>query len=176
VRVPITHRDLARLARASSRPPHEAVEFLDADAIDMTGEPETQVILDCGPRHMVLRHVAASCTFLDASGSCSLYDARPIPCRTYPIVATFGRRGGVRRLRLLRGTECEATREGRVDAATLRSETRQQSDELRQYAELVQDWNRTQRHRARLRHALDTGRDFVSWLLAPNKSSRGPLS
>jgi Fe-S-cluster containining protein len=165
VRVPLTHRDLARLASGVSRPVHEFVEFLSAAEIDMTGEPETQVILDCGPRHMVLRHVDASCTFLDAEGSCSVYEARPVPCRTYPLVATFGRRGGVRRLRLLRGSDCEATRDGRVDVATLRSDTQDQADELREYAEVVTSWNRLQKHRARLAHALGSSEDFLRWLL-----------
>jgi Fe-S-cluster containining protein len=165
VRVPLTHADLARLFAHVSTPAHDLVEFLSAAEIDMTGEPETQVLLDSGSCHMLLRHARESCAFLDESGSCGVYEARPVACRTYPIVATFGRRGGVRRLRLLRGSECEATRDGRVDVATLRSDTERQADELREYANVVSEWNRLQRHRARLGHPLATSQDFVGWLL-----------
>lgn len=165
VRVPITHRDLARLASGTSRPVEASVEFLAAGEIDMTGEPETQVILDSGARHMVLRHEDGSCTFLDDQGSCGVYESRPLPCRTYPIVATFGKRGGVRRLRLLRGSECEATRDGHVDVDVLRSDTQRQAHELREYVEVVSAWNRLQKHRARLRHELGTREEFLGWLL-----------
>lgn len=164
VRVPLTHLDLARLVLATGRTSGDLIEWLSADAVNLEGEPETLVRLGEGLRLMVLRHAGGSCALLAADERCGAYAARPLPCRTYPLVASFGRRGGLRRLRLLGGTECDFARDARVDVRELRADTRAQAAELAEYATLVQDWNRRQRRRARLGLRLATSRDFVSFV------------
>ncbi len=164
VRVPLTGADLARLAESTCRKPGDLVEWLSPTEIDLTGEPETLVLLDRGFRWLALRQEAGACLFLDGDDRCSAYDARPIPCRTYPLVASFGRRGGVRRLRLLRGSECDFARDGHVDATALRENTRRQDEELADFARAIASWNRIQKHRGRLSLELLKGDDFVAWL------------
>ena len=166
VRVPLTHLDLSRLAARTGRGAAELIEWLSVVSVNLEGEPETLVRLDAGLRLMVLRHHAGSCTLLGSDARCLGYDARPLPCRTYPLVASFGRRGGVRRLRLLGGTACDFARDGRVDVHRLRAETRDQTAQLAAYATLVGEWNRGQRRRSRLRLRLRPAADFVSFITA----------
>jgi Fe-S-cluster containining protein len=178
-RVPLTDVDLMRLSAHTGSAPADLVEWLSADEIDMTGEPETQVRDRSGYRTLVLRHARGSCDFFDESAGCTAYDARPVACRTYPLDASFGRRGGVRRLRLLPGASdaCDFARDGRVDLRELRADTERQDRELASYAERVSRWNRMQARRARFGHALRTTHDFIVWAfreLSRNTSDTSP--
>jgi Fe-S-cluster containining protein len=165
VRVPVTGVDLARLSAATACEASDLVEWLSPDEVNIEGEPETLVLLNEGQRLLVLRHRAGSCQLLGTRNECIAYAARPLPCRTYPLRASFGRRGGVRRLRLIIGDDCDFARDGNVDVATLRSDTFRQQTELAHYARAVAEWNQMQRRRARLLRKLADGADFLGWLL-----------
>lgn len=166
VRVPLTHLDLSRLVAETGRDAAELSEWLAVGSVDIEGEPETLVRLDAGLRLLVLRHEVGSCALLGSDDRCLAYSARPLPCRTYPLNASFGKRGGLRRLRLLGGTECELARDGEVDVHRLRADTRAQQAELAAYATLVGTWNQQQRRRSRLGLRLHVASDFVSFISA----------
>lgn len=165
LRVPLTHADLARIARASARFASELVEWLAPDQVDMSGEPSSLVELDVGRRLMVLRHASGGCSFLDGD-ACSIHPARPASCRAYPLDASFGRRGGIRRLRLMRdGVDCRHELDAVAERAAIRQDHRSLAAELRRYQRLVLDFNRLQRRRRRLsRRLLGAGAflDFVA--------------
>ncbi len=165
LRVPLTGADLRRLLEATGREAEQIVDWLPPAAVDMTGEPGSFVVLGRGRRAlMTLAQQSSACRFLADDARCSVYDARPANCRLYPFTASFGRRGGLRRLRLLSGTECESTRDGHTDPHALRL-----ADELRwaehaNYLREVEAWNRAQRRRARLGHPLPGEREFLQFL------------
>ncbi len=170
--VPITGADLRRLVRATGHAPADLVDFLTPEQVDMTGEPQSFSLLDVGRRVMALRRHrhhhdddTLSCQFLDANEGCSVYDARPRACRVFPFDASFGRRGGVRRLRLLPGTDCQHELNGRVSPRSLHHEHTALSRELSEYSQFLDTWNQTQRHRLRLRHALLSQDAFLTKLV-----------
>jgi Fe-S-cluster containining protein len=160
VRVPVTDADVRRLALATGRPALELVEMLP---LDMSGEPETTIDLAGGRRVMVLRFEAGGCSLLGADGLCGAYSARPLPCRSFPFHATFGRRGGIRRLRLLPLGDCPWERGERQDPHRLRALLDQQKAELREYARRVRDWNRRQHRRRFLGRAVEDAASFLAF-------------
>jgi Fe-S-cluster containining protein len=166
LRVPLTHADLRRLVVASGAPPARSVDWLEPDAVDMTGEPESFVLLDQPGRRVLMTLVQRenACAFLGADERCTVYEARPASCRLYPFAISFGQRGGVRRLRLLGGTDCAYTRDGHNDAHALRIADEQRWAEHRAYVQHVADWNRLQRHRERLGQALRGAAEFFEFL------------
>ena len=166
LRVPLTAADLRRLVDASGETAAQIIAWLEPDAVDMTGEPESMVLLDHSTRRalMTLAQRASACRFLGADERCDVYSARPASCRLYPFEPSFGRRGGVRRLRLLPGTECDYARDGHNDPHALRVADEQRWAEHRQYLAQVDVWNRAQRHRARLGHALRGSQEFLRFL------------
>jgi len=166
LRVPLTHADLRRLVDASGETAAQIVTWLEPDAVDMTGEPGSMVLLDHASRRalMTLAQRASACRFLGADERCGVYDARPGSCRLYPFEPSFGRRGGLRRLRLLPGSECEYARDGHNDPHALRMADEQRWAEHRSYLAQVGTWNRSQRHRARLGHALRGTSGFLEFL------------
>ncbi|MBX3131304.1 MAG: YkgJ family cysteine cluster protein [Polyangiaceae bacterium] len=171
--VPLTSADLRALVSGTGLRPDVLVQWLAPDEVDMTGEPETFALLDVGRRLMALRREPEGCSLLDAANQCSAYAHRPRACRAYPLSAEFGRRGGVRRLRLLRGLECDHATDGRVSVPQLRHDHAALRQELAAYALSIADWNRLQRRRQVLGKRLHGARALVERMLASGSPSRG---
>lgn len=166
-RVPVTDADVRRLIEHVSHGFRlaEHLEWISPDQVDMSGEPETFVDLPDGRRLLVLRHVDDACVFL-RDHRCSAYAARPRSCRLYPWDVGLGRRGGVRRLRLLHEfAPCEATYDGVVLPQQLAEQKRLERRELTSYVQRVQEWNRRQQRRRRLGKVLLAGEHFLAALV-----------
>jgi Fe-S-cluster containining protein len=146
VRVPLTHFDVDRLAQVTGRRPHELVEWLSADVIDMTGEPESFVVLREGRRLMTLPHRNGACEWLGSDGLCSVYPARPAPCAAYPY-ALHGT-GVDRRLAVLEDAPCAVSRGVAASPSSDGSRTLEAAErvqrELDAFVGLVALWNRRQ--------------------------------
>ena len=164
LRVPLTSADLARLVAASGEATEQLVAWLPPDAVDMTGEPGSFVLLEHGRALLTLAHRAAACRFLGVDQRCTVYEGRPASCRLFPFAPSFGPRGGLRRLRLLSGTECEKAHDGDNDPHALRIADEQRWAEHRAYLAQVDSWNRSQGHRARLGHKLRGAPEFLEFV------------
>ncbi len=168
-RVPVTDADVRRLTSTLSHGAliEERLEWLSPQQVDMSGEPETFVELNVGRRLLVLRQVSEACVFLEGN-RCSTYGTRPRSCRLYPWDVDLGRRGGVRRLRLLHQyTPCEATYDGVIRPQQLAEQKRLERRELAVYVQRVAVWNRRQRRRMRLGKALLAAEQFLESLTQP---------
>jgi len=166
LRVPLTTADLGRLVEQTGQPAAEIVAWLPTDAVDLTGEPGSLVMLEqTSPRSlMTLAQRGGECRFLAADARCSVYEARPASCQLYPFDASFGPRGGLRRLRLLGGTRCEYARDGHNDPHALREADQRRWVEHREYLAQVSDWNRSQGHRSRFGHRQLGRQEFLNFL------------
>ncbi len=164
LRVPLTDADVRRLHETSGESASQIVAWLEPDAVDMTGEPGSFVLLEQTRALMTLAHRDSACRFLGADQRCGVYEGRPASCRLFPFAPTFGSRGGLRRLRLLSGTECDHARDGYNDPHALRIADEQRWAEHRAYLEKICAWNRSQRHRARLGHKLRGALEFLEFL------------
>jgi len=177
LRVPLTHADVRRLVDATGRPAAQIIAWLPTREVDLTGEPGSLVLLDHPGGHalMALAQHSGACTFLGADERCGVYSARPGNCRLYPFAASFGRRGGIRRLRLLAGTDCDYARDGHNDVHALRAADELRWAEHRSYLAQISGWNRAQRHRARLGRRLHSAREFLAYLGFPDSECRVAL-
>lgn len=172
LRVPLTDADLARLIAASGEPAHELIEWLPPDAVDMAGEPSSFVELASGRRVMVLAQRDGACRFL-TSDRCSVWPARPRSCRLYPLDPSFGRRSGIRRLRVLTaGVDCRYTLDGEVPLSALRQDDAELKRELCDFHQLLERWNRAQLRRRRLMRRLLGAEEFLATLeLDPERAA-----
>ncbi|HEY4104920.1 MAG TPA: YkgJ family cysteine cluster protein, partial [Polyangiaceae bacterium] len=105
-----------------------------------------------------------ACIFLGLDARCGAYEARPASCRLFPFNPSFGRRGGLRRLRLLGGTDCKHARDSHNDPHALREADARRWDEQRAFQLQVQSWNRSQNQRARFGHRLLDSAAFLGFL------------
>ena len=166
LRVPLTSADLRRLVDATGWLASTFVDWLPSAAVDLTGEPGSLVVLDRAEHRvlMTLAHREGACRALGSDELCTVYAARPASCRLYPFAASFGRRGGLRRLRLLSGTQCDSKRDGDNDPHALREADARRWAEHRSFLAQIQLWNRAQRRRAMLGHRLQGAREFLAFL------------
>jgi Fe-S-cluster containining protein len=173
LRVPLTHADLRRLVDATGRAASQIVAWLPTREVDLTGEPGSLVLLDREGGHalMALAQHEGACVFLGSDERCGAYAARPGNCRLYPFAASFGRRGGIRRLRLLAGTACDYARDGHNDVHALRAADQLRWAEHRSYLEQISRWNRLQKHRSLLGRRLRSAQEFLAFLGFPESDA-----
>jgi len=176
LRVAITAHDLQRLVRATGRDASELVAWLEPDAVDMAGEPESFVELSEGRRLMVLAQEGGACRLLGSDDRCGAYPARPRDCRTFPF--DFGApapRASSSRLSLLPLVGCDYADDGDNDVAVLEAEDAARWRELQSYQALVLRWNRRAFHRRRLHKSIGAAAAFLDFieraLLAPTQSA-----
>jgi Fe-S-cluster containining protein len=166
LRVPLTDADVRRLVDATGRTASQIVSWLPTREVDLIGEPGSLVLLnhDAGHALMVLAQQEGACVFLDAEERCVAYSARPGNCRLYPFAASFGRRGGIRSLRLLAGTQCDHARDGENDVHALRFADERRWAEHGSYLARISLWNRGQRHRSLIGRRMRGAREFLQFL------------
>ncbi len=166
--VPVTHRDLLRLVAHTGLPPHELVSWRLASELDLEGEPETLVQFACGFRFLVLARQGAACRWLKPGQGCSIYSARPICCRVYPLEhdgeLCFQIDGA------LCNRQWEVERGRIIDAVASRQR------ELSKYVDLVQRFNRRQRLRRKLGRSWADERAFLAQLLASTPRVSSPAT
>jgi Fe-S-cluster containining protein len=169
--VPVTASDLLRLVRATALPARALVDWLSPEQIDLSGEPESFVVVPAGRRFPVLAHDVSvdpsrerACRFLNAN-QCTVYAARPACCRTFPLELADIANTVQRRLTVLPDAACPGTFDGpdASDAAFRRLGER--SRELRRHVELVQEWNGRQRRRRLANRLLESADAFLAFAL-----------
>jgi Fe-S-cluster containining protein len=162
--LPITDADVRRITRRTGDPASELVQWVDEDGIDMDDEPEAFVMLRQGKRVMVLRHQNGACRYLGKDDRCTIYTARPTGCRVYPFDADFTKGGKLKRLKIVKATECPHEMDGDNDPETLRKldDTYQQAHW--DYNDKVAEWNREQQERKREGKAARTASEFLAFL------------
>lgn len=167
LRVAITHHDLERLARGLGREPSSLVEWLEPDAVDMTGEPGTFVELRAGRRLMVLAHRGGACHLLDENQRCRAYDVRPRDCRQFPFDLGRDDSGAVVRVDRLELDGCGDEHGDPADVEELAESDAQRWSELRDYQARVARYNRLSAHRRRFGRPLGDADEFIAFLRAP---------
>lgn len=177
--LPLTDRDLRRIARRTGHAPRDVVRWVDRQGIDMDDEPEAFVMLRQGKRVMTLKHERGRCMYLGADDRCTIYGTRPLGCRVFPFDPTFGKRDGrLRRLTLIQATECLYELDGHNDPDKLRDLHERHESETATYYAKVAEWNRAQRARRRAGRAVQTAAEFLAHLglgrAALRPSARSP--
>jgi len=147
-RVPVTAADVARLKEATAELEAAFVQWLAPDEIDMTGEPESFVVLREGRKLPVLAFRDGGCRFLEGGRHCTVYAARPLCCRTFPIELESPDDGAMpRRLTVLQDAACPGEFDARPDHDGLSARLDARQRELEEHVALVAEWNRRQRRR-----------------------------
>jgi Fe-S-cluster containining protein len=166
--LPLTDHDIRRFLETTGDRTEDLVRWASSRDIALD-EPEWYVTIRQGKRVMVLRHQRGGCRYLGRDRRCTAYQHRPLGCRVFPFDPTFGSSGELRRLTLIRATDCPRALDGQNDLATLRELHRRYEDATERYLERVAEWNRQQRRRRRAGRAAQTGREFLAYLgLLPN--------
>ncbi len=148
---------------ASGLDAERLVDWLQPDAVDMSGEPESFVELHEGRRLMVLAHGSGGCRLLDEQARCSVYAARPWDCRLFPFNVVDEARQP-RRIEFLPLARCDYAGDGRNDERAIIRDDRARWQELARYQARVATWNRSVKHRRRLGKRVGGAAEYLAFL------------
>lgn len=162
--LPLTGEDVRRISRHTGDAPTEIVRWVDRHGIDMDDEPEAFVRLRQGKRVMVLRHQNGACRYLGDDDRCSIYTARPLGCRVYPLDPHLYRDGRIKRLRVVKATECPYELDGKNDLQALLDLDDRYQTAHNDYNDRVAEWNGVQAGRLRAGKRAQTASEFLAFL------------
>lgn len=83
--VPVNDSDVKRIAKHTGLKADKIVRFVDSSAVEPDEMDDSWVELSYGKRFMALRRAKDRCMFLDDNNLCTIYEARPMTCRTFPL-------------------------------------------------------------------------------------------
>ena len=142
--VPVTDTDVRRLMRQTGLRADAIARLFSSADLDYDGD-RSWVRLACGKRVLGLRQRAGTCRFLNEHGLCTVYDARPITCRTYPYMVYFDATGRAEPLQLNKDVECCA-RVGRSwPRQQLLADARQEDAEDARFFARLRRWEKRAR-------------------------------
>jgi Fe-S-cluster containining protein len=162
--LPLTDGDVRRIARRTGDRPADLVKWVDRRGIEMDDEPEAFATVRQGKRVMVLGHRNGACRYLGADNRCTIYTSRPLGCRIYPFDPQFTAKGTLRRLTIVKATECPHEMDGKTDPDDLRDLDDSYQGAHERYNEKVAEWNRAQTTRKRAGKAAQTTGEFLAFL------------
>ncbi|HEX7670675.1 MAG TPA: YkgJ family cysteine cluster protein [Polyangiaceae bacterium] len=162
--LPLTAADVGRIQARTGDAAADIVRWVDKAGIDMDDEPEAFATLRQGKRVMVLRHENGGCRYLGDDNRCSIYTSRPLGCRVYPFDPVFTAKGKLKRLTIIKATECPHAMDGHTDPEDLRKQDERYQEAHWDYNDKVAEWNREQTRRRREGKAAQTAREFLEFL------------
>jgi Fe-S-cluster containining protein len=154
--VPVTHRDVARLVRHTGLPVSALVRFCPSSEMEYDTGSGLWIKFKTVKRAMVLRKRQERCIFQTPERACSVYEARPQTCRTFPYsIDIDGRK--VTGITLNRVMDCNAIRcpKGCIDIHAVIADVRKENREDGEYHRIVERWN--------LSHSDGTAKDFLKF-------------
>lgn len=162
--LPLTDVDVRRISLSTGDPARDIVRWVDKAGIEMDDEPEAFVNLRQGKRVMVLAHSGGGCRYLGDDDRCTIYAARPLGCRLYPFDPTFKKDGSLRRLTIVRATECPNESDGDTTVAQLRAMDDAYQAAHAGWNEKIAEWNRAQTAKKRAGKAAGLASAFLSFV------------
>jgi Fe-S-cluster containining protein len=162
--LPLTDGDVVRIQKRTGDAAADIVRWVDRHGIEMDDEPEAFVHLRQGKRVMVLRQENGRCRYLGSDDRCRIYSSRPLGCRIYPFDPTFDAKGKLKRLKIVRATECPNTYDGDTDPEDLKDLDDRYQGAHHDFNDKVAEWNAAQAKRKRGGKAVQTARQFLEFL------------
>jgi uncharacterized protein len=141
--VPVTHKDVARLAKHTGLPVSKLVRFCPSSEMDYDENSGLWIKFKSIRRAMVLRKRGDErCIFQTPEKTCSAYEARPQTCRTFPYSIDFDGKK-VTEITLNEVMKCNAIKcsKGCIDIDTVIANIKKENREDREYHKLVKRWN-----------------------------------
>jgi Fe-S-cluster containining protein len=141
--IPITHKDLSRLAEATGKPANRIVRFCPISEMEYDPDSGMWISFKSGKRAMVLRKKSGRCQFQTPKRTCAAYEARPQTCRTFPYSVDFqgAKNDMAPDISLNTVLACNAEKCSAIDVDNLLNNVRKENKEDRGYHKLIKKWN-----------------------------------
>jgi Fe-S-cluster containining protein len=130
--------------KATGLPAEDIARLYSAENLDYDGD-NSWIHLAYGKRVLGLKQRGANCRFLNEHGLCTVYDARPMTCRTYPYMVYCDDAGRVEKLELNPDVDCCGRTGPTWPKRQLLRDARQEDAEDARYWKQLRRWERNGR-------------------------------
>lgn len=139
--VPVTDIDVKRLCSALSLTPEQIVRFYSVSEMDYDPKAPLWINFYYGKRAMGLKRRSSRCMFLNNNNLCSVYNFRPMTCRTFPYMVHFNNDKTVE-IELNKIVKCKSVylEDSSLKQVINNAKTEQSNDEA--YYNRIKNWNR----------------------------------
>jgi uncharacterized protein len=150
----VTDEDLRRIVAGTGKSPEEFVRFYSPDEVSMGRDDPLWVKFGSKKAVMALRARDHRCIFLDSKTNfCTIYEHRPVTCRSYPFKLTLSDKGAVKKMFLSRIVKCLHAWDGNNTRRSLRAVHSWNERQQEAYVRKIRTWNQ-QRSGSRTRAAF----------------------
>jgi Fe-S-cluster containining protein len=143
--VPVNHLDVQRLMRAMHLPAEAIVRTYDVTEITFPPGREGWIRLPYGKRILGLKKKDGHCMFLEDDGNCRAYSARPLTCRTYPLLVTYATDDQPASITMLKRVQCRHGWGPPRRLETIVGTAQREDREDAVYYKILRQWNRKSR-------------------------------
>ena len=140
-KVPVNDIDIKRLMKATGKKADQIVRLYDGTEITFPPNREGWVRLDYGRRILGLKKKHGHCLFLGHDKRCLVYAARPVTCRTYPLVIRYDKAGKLVDMEFLKRVQCRSVLGKKQSLRKMLAVARQEDAEDRKYYIRLKVWN-----------------------------------
>lgn len=152
--VPVTDSDIKRLVKTTGKKASDLVKFYSPSEMEFDEDAEVWIRLKQGKRAMGLRRKNEKCIFLDDTNRCTVYQSRPMTCRTFPYVIDFNDDGSIE-VSLNDIVDCKCIKLPDSDLIEVIAYTVSEDQEDDAYFKKIRNWN--------LKNQPGGAKEFLLW-------------
>lgn len=144
-KAPVNDLDVKRLIKATGKRTDQIVRLYDGTEITFPASREGWVRLAYGRRILGLKKKNGHCLFLGHEKRCLVYAARPVTCRTYPLVIKYNKAGKLIDMEMLKRVQCQSIAGKKQPLQKMMATARQEDEEDKKYYIKLRKWNERER-------------------------------
>ncbi len=148
----VTDADIRRICKHTGLEPLKFIKLYSPSQLELPPHQDGWIKMKEGRRMFGLKQPKGKCIFLGKRNRCTIYEARPMICRTFPFVLYFNSKGEVISIDSHKnandgGAGCEAVLKLNHPEKKLEQDTKQESKEDLAFWKKIKLWNTGQRKR-----------------------------
>ena len=159
--VPVTNTDVRRICAFNGKTPSSIIRFYSPSEMEFDSESAVWVRFSYGKRALGLRKKNERCMFLNDQNLCSVYEARPMTCRTFPYQVDFDDDDQVSDVDLNLIVNCKSKIAPSSPLTEVIKNVRIEEEEDELYFDLIRKWNR--------KKIIGTSREFLKFIKLESK-------
>lgn len=154
--VPVTGSDVKRICKALDVPAKQIVRFYSIKEMEYDPQSDLWIKFPQGKRAMGLRKRFSRCMFLDDKKNCTIYNHRPMTCRTFPYVIDLDENDNPQKVKLNKIVSCSCKRRPKSPLQQTVNNVRIELNEDDLYYDQIDIWNK--------KKPLGTTKEFLKYL------------
>jgi Fe-S-cluster containining protein len=148
--VPVSMGDVKRLMKHTGKPADEIIRLVDPNEIAFETDHDGWIHMSYGKRIMALRKQKDRCQFLNDEKQCTVYEGRPMTCRTFPLQIHLDEEGEIENVSLNRMIKQRYPSGSAKPWKIAREQAYQEDTEDETYHRKVEKWNNSSKQGGKL--------------------------